>query len=262
MAQHAFSLAAFTQPAFESALRGATDPGIVVKSNNNHTTSGGCCSGGGHHGCGCGCKGCMCRLTLVKESNPGAYPGEGGRQGMPSPDIDLPNHASSFDSSLASVRTDDSRSQSEGSFNNSYEAQGHLDGHHTASAYVTGAGNQFAAFEEEEDGHNVWEHFVNPSDSLDRAYVPTEEEDSSGMIITGEMDDSTDALRGSDIILDDRVLLTSEYESSWVPPSATASQILPGVGAAFGQHFLIHPLRLSPECRHSINHSICANCVH
>ncbi len=182
---------------------------------------------------------------------------------MPCPDVDLPNHASSFDSPLASVGTDDSRFLSDGSFDNSYEAHGPLDGHHIATTNIVGAGHQFAVSEEEEDGHRAWDHFgVSPTNSLDHLFF--EEEDSSGMIMAGagDMDDSMTAVRGSITISDDRTMLNNEYESLFEPPSATASQVLPGVGAAFGPHFVTHPLRLSPECRHSINHNICTNCTH
>jgi len=178
---------------------------------------------------------------------------------MPSPDVDLPDYASRFDSSSTSARTDESRSLSNGSFDNSFEARDHFGGHHTATANINGTGQQFS--EEDEDGHHAWPLFVSPDLSA------FEEDDSSGMVIPGLMDDSTLALRGSVSDIGERSLLNSEYESSFTQPSAPASQVLAGTGEAFEHHqhhqhhFIVRPLRLAPECRHSINNPICGRCV-
>jgi len=147
---------------------------------------------------------------------------------------------------------------SNGSFDNSFEARGHFGGHHVASTTINGIGHQFAATEEEEDGHDAWRLFVSPANSLDHLSF---DEDSSGMVIPGLMDDSTLAAHGSGIDIDERSILSSDYESSFVQPSATASEVLPGIGAAFQHHFLVRPLRLTPECRHTINTPICARCA-
>ncbi|KIW63170.1 hypothetical protein PV04_10036 [Phialophora macrospora] len=174
-------------------------------------------------------------------------------------DVDPPDRTSRFDSSSSSPRTDFSRFSSDGSLDGSLDARGHFGGHHAASVYINGTGHQFAASEEEEDGHLAWADFISPPDSLDHISF---EQDSSGMVIPGLLDDSALAARGSGIGIDDRSLLNSEYESSFAQPSATASQVLTGVGTAFANHFLVRPLRLTPECRHSSNTPICARCMH
>jgi hypothetical protein len=203
----------------------------------------------------------MCRLTYFKdESNREAYGGEGGRQGMPNPGVDLPDRTSRFDSSWSSRRTDLSRFSSEGSLDGSPQARGHFGGHHAASVYINGTGDQFATEEEEEeDDRHPWDDFISPPDSLDHISF---EQDSSGMVIPGLLDDSALAARGSGIGIDDRSILNSEYESSFIQPSATASQVLTGVGTAFANHFVGRPLRLTPECRHSSSTPICARCMH
>ena len=251
----------------DSRPRRSSDPLYLIKRNKHHdndNTSGTCRCGGEHHGCGCGCKTCGCRLIHFKdESNSEAYGGEGGRrQGVPGPGVDLPDRGSRFDLSSSSVGT--AGSLNNGSFDNSYEARGHFDGHHMASANINGVGNQFSASEDEDDGENAWRNFISPNNSLDHLYL--ENEDSSGMIMPGIMDGSMLAARGSSIEVGERSLLNSEYESSFTQPSATASQTLTGAGAAFeqayGQHFVLQPLRLTPECRHTINIPICARCLH
>ncbi|KAJ9614259.1 hypothetical protein H2200_002395 [Cladophialophora chaetospira] len=204
----------------------------------------------------------MTPSSQVKEkANRAEYPGEGGRQFVPRPEVDLLNRASSLGTSPASVRTDDSRFLSDESFDNSYEVNGQFNGHHTAGVNITGIGHQFAGSEEEEDGHHAWPLFISPTNSL--AHIPHEDDDSSGMVIPGlEMDDSTLAMRGSDANYDQRSVLSSEYETSFVQPSPTASQVLTGAGTAFENFFLVRPLRLTPDCRHSINNPICAHCMH
>jgi hypothetical protein len=144
------------------------------------------------------------------------------------------------------------------------QARGHFGGHHAASVYINGTGHQFATDEEEEeDDRHPWADFISPPDSLDHISF---EQDSSGMVIPGLLDDSALAARGSGIGIgigiDDRSILNSEYESSFVQPSATASQVLTGVGAAFANHFVVRPLRLTPECRHSNSTPSCARCMH
>jgi hypothetical protein len=236
--------------------RRSSDP-IYSKEKKFHldTQTTGCC-GGGHHGCGCGCKTCNCQLTLHKdESNLEAYGGEGGRRGMLDQDVDLPDHASRFASSSASVRTGGSRSLTDSSFVNSFEVRDHFGGHHPASARIHHDGY---TSEEHEDGHDAWPNYISSGQAAIH-------EDSSGMVIPGWLDDSTLALRGSESDLGQRSLLNSEYELSFHQPSATQSQVLTGAGATFNHvrhHFLVQPLRLSPECRHSTYTAVCAHCMH
>ncbi|OCT46187.1 hypothetical protein CLCR_01333 [Cladophialophora carrionii] len=180
---------------------------------------------------------------------------------MPGPDVVLPDRTSRFDSSWSSPRTDISRFSSNGSLDNSIGASGHFGGHPAASLYINGMGHQFGPAEEEDDDNPRWADFISSGNSLDHMSF---DQDSSGMVIPGLLDDSALATRGSGIgiAIDERSILSSEYESSFPQPSATASQVLTGVGTVFANHFLVRPLRLTPECRHSVDRPICARYMH
>ncbi|OQU96222.1 hypothetical protein CLAIMM_02332 [Cladophialophora immunda] len=239
--------------------------------DTNETPPGDCSSAGGHHCCGCGCAACWCRLTHFKkdESNREAYGGQGGHQGnMPAPGIRRPDRVSSlsFDSPSS---FQSSHTLSNGSFNNSFEVPAPLDGHHRQpAAAVTPDGAQHAAAETDDDDPHPWFSFLERADSLDHMSFG---EDSSGMFIPGLADDSTLA-RGPGSSVADRSTLSSQYESFFAlqgqqqqqqqQQSTTASQNLVQVGAAFDDHAPPRFLRLTPECRHTLHHPICARCMH
>ncbi|KIX97501.1 uncharacterized protein Z520_06953 [Fonsecaea multimorphosa CBS 102226] len=217
-------------------------PSTPRHNSNNQTPIAPCCSGGGHHGCGCGCPGCWCRLRMhfKDEANREVYGGQGGRghgyrSGMPSPGIGGLDRASS-----SSFESSSPHSSSNGSFDNSFEASAPLDGHHPAAAAAVSAAaasvNTHDAqliLEPDEDGPHPWHSFVErrtASSSLDHIG------DSSGMIVPGLNDDSA-LTRGSRSSVADRSTLSSQYEPSFMPQqnSATASQIVAQAGAAFDE---------------------------
>jgi len=149
-----------------------------------------------------------------------------------------------------------------GSFDNSYEVHGQLNGHHPANFNHDRVGHVYATSEEEDDGHHAWHDFgISPVNSLDHM---TFEDDSSNMVIPGLMDDSL-LVGGSSSHLSERSILRSEYERMFWQPSASTSQVIVAAGAAFdGQlnHFIDRPLPLTPECRHSINQPVIPRYMH
>lgn len=231
------------------------------KHDNTKPPTGTCCSGD-HHGCGCGCRSCSCRSRLIKdESNREAYSGQGGRQGIPSPENGLPDTVSRY--APSSIGTEDSRYLNHQSFNNSFEMHDHLNNRLPARDLrldTSGATrSRYAASEMSDDTDHPWHRFLSSADSLDP--MSPQGEDSSGMLIPGFETDSM-LVHTPAPSNDDRSLLSSQYEDFFTSQSTTASQLLTGTGTAFTDQFSNQFLRLTPECRHTRTRQMCQQCMH
>ncbi|OAP55687.1 hypothetical protein AYL99_09839 [Fonsecaea erecta] len=208
-------------------------PTIQHSNVNDGTPPGGpCCSGAGHHGCGCGCPGCWCRLLthFKDESNRETYGGQGGgRRRQHHLDMTSPAGTNRSDgvSSPSSFNSSSPSATTSGSLNSGFGAPASLVRHRPAASAVIINDTRHTVLESDpdEDSPHPWHTFVESpiSSSLDHMSLST----------------------------GDRSILSSQHESSLVHEqrsSASASQIIAQAGAVFdGLAFAPRFLRLTPE---------------
>ncbi|EXJ78416.1 hypothetical protein A1O1_08816 [Capronia coronata CBS 617.96] len=200
---------------------------VPVEDESNRETYGR--QGGGGCGCGCGC----------------------GSRPIPSPEIEMHDY---FKPHLSSVNTDDTYGPNGASFNNSWEVHDDLNtrltsrnlrhhdndsarAEHTRLEYTMSAIYDDDSDDDNNNNEHPWSHFISRGDSPEYMAPPTTAEDSSGMILTGHMDDSCGSMfvgHGQSGPNSGDLSMLSSYEASFSRGSVTASQILRGAGAAFG----------------------------
>ncbi|EXJ82544.1 hypothetical protein A1O3_06357 [Capronia epimyces CBS 606.96] len=224
-------------PITEQNQRRTSTPTTTTTTTNHNamTTSGAGCSADHCHGCNCGCRTCSCPAIPVRhESDRGAYARQRALP-IPSPHIEFHDCLSPC---LSSIGTDDACGLNGESFNNSWEVHDYFNARLTARNLTRHQSTNMHADRTQhedddsmmdEDNENPWPDFLDRVDSL--GHMSPMAEDSSGMIMLGNMDDSSMLLEcggrsNGDVSASSRELSSSRQ-------SVTASQILRGAGAVF-----------------------------
>lgn len=207
----------------------------TIKGHTNVATAGNGCPTGNCHGCNCGCPTCACRTKPVQdESNREAYGRQGGRP-IPGPRPDLRDYLSPHSSS---IDTDGTCGINGESFNNSWEVHDCLNAQLTAEnlarhdVQADGTRQEYvSSVLDDDENEHPWHNFVDRIDGL-RHMAPMAE-DSSGMILPGNMDDSSIFPEGGGPNSGYASMLSS-WEASFSRQSVSPSLILTGTGTAFG----------------------------